>query len=330
MRVYLRYLTYLLFLGILMLTFISAHSTNMDVRIISPKQQIEDCRVVQHEMGETCIPLHPQRVVTLWISTLRTTLALGIKPVASTYIPGEPFPKHLQDQVDSVEFVGTVNEPNLEKILRLKPDLILANSRLQNIYQQLSYIAPTVVMNLPSPPPSWMEQLEDLAKILQKKKVRQQLINEYWQRIEKLKFALGTSAGFSKENSRSQIQVSVATLSPGYGIWAYGAKHPVSILLNDIGLQRPPSQKGDFDVTSAISEENLSDIDGDVIFFLYWGNKDANKALESLQQKPLWQQLKAVQKNRVYFVDGAHWYGFDILAMNAVMDDLFKYLVNTP
>ena len=74
----------------------------------------------------------------------------------------------------------------------------------------------------------------------------------------------------------------------------------------------------------------MSDIDGDVIFFLYWGGKDAKKVLEELQQKLLWRQLKAVQQNHVYLVDSAHWHGQDILAMNAIIDDLFKYLVNTP
>lgn len=41
------------------------------------------------------------------------------------------------------------------------------------------------------PPPSWQEQLEELAYVLDKEEAGKQLINNYWQRIEKLKKVLG-------------------------------------------------------------------------------------------------------------------------------------------
>ncbi|WP_250122208.1 iron-siderophore ABC transporter substrate-binding protein [Chroococcidiopsis sp. CCMEE 29] len=271
-------------------------------------------------MGETCIPINPQRIVTLWTTILGNTLALGIKPIASTYYTGEPFPKYLQDQVDGIEFIGNLTEPSLEKILQLKPDLVLANSRLDNIYDPLSRIAPTVIMSFPIPPPPWKQQLIELAKVLDKQEVGQKLMDEYWQRIETLKQAL--------DNRRNQIQVSVASLSPEYGIWAYGEKSSAGTVIKDIGLQRPPAQRGDFYVIENISEERLSDIDGDVLFFLVRGEKGAKEMLQNLQQKPLWGQLKVVQQNQIYFVDAGHWHSLDILAMNAVIDDLFKYLIN--
>jgi ABC-type Fe3+-hydroxamate transport system substrate-binding protein len=80
---------------------------------------------------------------------------------------------------------------HLEKILRLKPDLILSNSYMKDIYEQLSQIAPTVVLNYPWPPLGWKKQLEELAQILGKENISQQFMDNYWQRIEKLKQALG-------------------------------------------------------------------------------------------------------------------------------------------
>lgn len=328
MRISLRCLTYLLFLGVLTLTLASACSTNMNRSVTSPKQPVEDCRVVQHTMGKTCIPRNPQRVATLWMGTFGSALALGIKPITTAWYVDEPFPKHLQDEADGVENIGF--EPNLEKILLLKPDLILSTTRFRHLYKQLSDIAPTVVLDNPSPPPPWQKHLDDVAKILDKEQESKQLIDEYWQRIEKLKQALDVSAASLKENRLSQLQVSVVTVNPPYGIFAYGKKHPTGTVLNDIGLQRPPAQSGDFFTMSNISQERLSDIDGDVLFLSYRGGEAAKEALEKLQQSPLWQQLKVVQQHQVYLVDSDHWYAFDILAMNAVIDDLFKYLVNTP
>lgn len=304
-----------------MFTFAFACSRTIDHNA-TKRQPLADCRIVQHTMGETCIPQDPQRVITLWLSTFSSTLALGIQPIAYAWIPDEPFPKHLQDKVDSVEFVGSLREPNLEKILRLKPDLILSNTRLQNIYKILSGIAPTVVLDYPAPPPPWQKHLEDVAKILSREKSSRQLVNNYWQRIEKLKQSIG--------NNDRPIQVSVANMAPPYGLFAYGKKHPIGRILDDIGLQRPPSQSGNFFSTNTISLERLSDIDGDVIFLSYFGGEETKTALEKLQKEPLWQQLKAVQQGHVYLVDAAHWYAFDVLAMNAVLDDLEEYLVDTP
>ncbi|MES1022165.1 iron-siderophore ABC transporter substrate-binding protein [Gloeocapsa sp. BRSZ] len=308
--------TYLFLLGVLICTIVSACSINHSN---TSTKELANCRVVQHAAGETCIPNNLQRVVTLWVGTFNSALALGIKPIASAWIPGEPFPEHLQGKADGVENIGF--ELNLEKLLLLKPDLILSTTRLQNIYTQLSSIASTVSLYHPKPPASWQRTLEDLANILDKEQESKKLIDDYWQRIEQLKNALG--------NSRLQMQVSVATVDQTYGIYIYGKQHPTGTVLNDIGLQRPPAQNGDFFTRDNISYENLFDIDGNVLFLSY-GKKAGKEVLEKLQQSPLWQQLKVVQQNRVYLVDSDRWYAFDILAMNAVVDDLFKYLVNTP
>jgi len=263
MRISLRRFINLLLLAVLAFTLTLACSRNINYSVTSPKQLKENCRVVQHISGKTCIPRNPQRVVTLWMGTFRSTLAIGIQPIATVWISSESLPKHLQGKLDGAESIEILNlEPNLEKILLLKPDLILSNTRFQNIYKQLSDIAPTVVLNNPGPPPPWQTHLEDVAEILDKEQQSKRLINDYWQRIEQLKQAL---------DRRLQMQVSVATVDRTYGIYTYGIKHPTGAVLNDIGLQRPPSQRGDFFTKDRISQEHLSDIDGDVLFLSYSG-----------------------------------------------------------
>jgi iron complex transport system substrate-binding protein len=321
MKTSLRHLS-LLLLGILVFTLLSACSRNIADNSTGLNHRIEDCRVVQHAMGETCIPHNPQRVITLWISTFSSALALGIRPIAYAWVPGEPFPKHLQDKVneDEVQFLGSLDQPNLERILRLKPDLILSNTQLQNIYRPLSEIAPTVVLDYSSPPPPWQKHLEDVAKLFDKEKESKQLVDEYWQRIDELKRTLGSR--------RQQISISVARFDSSYGIVVYGKEHPVSMILDDIGLQRPSAQNGDFFI-EGISKEHLLEMDSDVIFLSTFGGEATRNSLEKLKQEPLWQHLNAVQKKQVYLVDFSHWYAFDVLAMDSVIDDLLKYLVNT-
>ncbi|MFQ4144485.1 iron-siderophore ABC transporter substrate-binding protein [Chlorogloeopsis sp. ULAP02] len=321
MKISLRRLIYLLLLGVLAATLIAACSTINDTRVTNHKLQVEDCRVVRHTMGETCIPRNPQRVVTLRPDTFVNSWILGIQLIGSAYELGSQLPKYLQGKVEQVEFVGSYDSPNLEKILRLKPDLILSNSYMKDIYEQLSQIAPTVVLNYPWPPLGWKKQLEELAQILGKENISQQFMDNYWQRIQKLKQALG--------ERRHTLRISVADVTGENRFTAYGEKHYSGTILKDIGLQRPRSQTGDFFYIENISEETIPDIDGDVLFLVsleFYGDKTK---LENLKHKPLWQWLNAVQRDRVYFV-GEHWHESDIFAINAILDDLEKYLVNTP
>jgi iron complex transport system substrate-binding protein len=73
------------------------------------------------------------------------------------------------------------------------------------------------------------------------------------------------------------------------------------IILEDIGLSRPPTQ----DVVAEsgvvfLSEEIMMNIDGDIIFVAVDREDDeAEKLLKQLQQKPLWNNLRAVQQGRV-------------------------------
>jgi iron complex transport system substrate-binding protein len=282
------------------------------------KQQTDNCRIVKDMTGNVCIPSNPLKIVTLWESHFASALALDVIPIATQNF-GD-IPEYLRKKAQGVQSLGS--EPNLEKILLLKPDLIISSSRLQNIYQMLSEIAPTVMVYHPRPPLTWKGNLETIASILGKEKEANQVIENYERRIEKLKASLG--------ESRLTTQVSVATVTQTYGIYYYGSQTTIGMILNDLGLQKPPSQRGDFLTKYNISEESLFDIDGDILFLSYSNDEASKKNFDSLQQNPLWQKLNVVQEDRVYIVDSAHWYSFNALAANAILDDLEKYLVNTP
>ncbi|HWM04780.1 MAG TPA: iron-siderophore ABC transporter substrate-binding protein, partial [Actinophytocola sp.] len=106
---------------------------------------------VEHKYGTTEIQKEPERVVTLGLSDQDAVLALGVKPVGAIDWFKErpygmwPWTKDLWGS-DLPEVVGERDDYNLEKILNLKPDLILAqySGMTQAQYDELSKIAPTV------------------------------------------------------------------------------------------------------------------------------------------------------------------------------------------
>ena len=322
-KVYLRRFARFLALGLITCAIACAGGKDIENSITTDSSlSADNCRVVQHMMGEICIPQNPQRVITLRPDHLANSLALGIEPIASAFVGGFPYPQDIENKIGEIDSVGDISTPNLEKILQLKPGLIIASSRIEGIYENLSRIAPTVVIDMPFPPPSWKEQLATLAEILNKEDVSQQLMNDYWQRINNIQQALGPQ--------REDLEISVANSSSDFGIWAYGEKHFPGEVLNDIGLQRPSAQRGDFFYIENISKEKLSDIDGDALFFVSWGREQDAETHKKLQEDPLWQKLNVVQDDRVYFV-GGYWHDSgSILAINEILNDIEKYLVNSP
>ncbi|MFQ4146062.1 iron-siderophore ABC transporter substrate-binding protein [Chlorogloeopsis sp. ULAP02] len=327
--------TYLLFLEILVFSVVLACGRNVNYTAKYSEQSAPECRVVQHIAGETCVPNHPKRVVTIPFLTLAHAILLDIKPIGSTssgyglgydlseestatYLSNQTF---LGDKAAGIQDVGETYMPNLEKILELKPDLILSWQATQDIYPLLSQISPTVLAPWQGPP-SWKENFSFVAKALGKEEAAQQAWDRYYQRIEELKIALGDQYQDKK----------ISVINLGGGVILAHAKNSFSgFILDDIGLQRPELQNvvTPFGSILNISEERLQEIDGDVLFVLVFDSRDKNK-LENLQRKPLWKKLKAVQQGQVYLVDSGAWAGNSLLAADAVIDDLYKYLVNTP
>lgn len=202
----------------------------------------------------------------------------------------------------------------------LKPDLIVGWEVVSNIYPLLSRIAPTVLGNWKGGQQSWREHIDFVADVLGKEEAAQAAWKHYYQRIDELKAALGDHYQ-NKEISVTFITTAEITIL---------LKNSFDgTILNDAGLKRPQAQNMIAELPRiAISEEELEKIDGDILFVVT-GDVDKNELLKRIQEKPLWSKLRVVQKNHVYFVDAATWVIGNLLAADAVIDDLFKYLVNT-
>lgn len=274
-------------------------------------------RVVKHAMGETRVPANPQRVVVLDTGELDSAVALGIKPVgAVTALPGSGYPAYLEGKTDGITNVGTIAEPNLETILTLKPDLILSSKmRHEDIYDQLSKIAPTVFSERVGV--TWKDNLKLHAEALGKSAEAEQLLREYDQRLAEFRTKMGSKL--------SETEVSIVRFLPSQ-IRLYQKGSFIGTILEDAGLARPASQRVEDETWLETSKERIADMDGDVMFVTTYG--PANKtALETLKADPLWSQLKVVQAGNVHDVSDDHWMlGIGIAAANRVIDDLFTYL----
>ena len=157
----------------------------------------QQTRQVEHAMGMTEVPVEPQRVVVLDTGELDDALALGVKPVGAVRIDvATGFLSYLEEQTEGIEEVGTISEPNLEKIAALEPDLILSSTvRHEAIYDQLKAIAPTVLA--PDLGDTWKDNFLLYADALNKTDEAKEMLADFESDAAELGKTLGTGKTLS-------------------------------------------------------------------------------------------------------------------------------------
>ncbi len=274
-------------------------------------------RTVRHAMGETQVPAVPRSVVVLDTGELDSAIALGVKPVGAVEaLPGAQFLSYIADKTEGVENVGTIEEPNLEKIAALRPDLILSSKvRHEDIYPQLSVIAPTVFTETVGV--VWKENFMRHAEALGKSDLARELMAEYDRR----------TAEFRQKNKVPEdFEVSVVRfLADQVRLYQKGSF--VGTVLEDAGLARPPSQRNPDETWLEANKERIDDLDGDVMFLTHYGPAEKTP-LQQFRDDQLWSRLDVVKQGKVYEVPDDYWMlGIGIGAANKVLDDLEKYVI---
>ncbi|WP_414542379.1 iron-siderophore ABC transporter substrate-binding protein [Nostoc sp. CCY0012] len=255
-------------------------------------------------------------IITASDPALEAALILGFKPTGTTTYSQQT--DYLRERFESPASVGLHSRQlSLEKILTIKPDLILATDdygEQQELYDRLSQIAPTVLGKWwDGKSIRWKECFQLFAEVFGKTSEAEEIVNAYNQRIVDLQQQMG--------DRLPNTVISIIDIYPDR-IRLYGKTHSIgSTILEEIGFPRPPSQEEGID----ISLESIGDADGDIIFLMA---RDPEAQLyQQVLNHPLWKQLNAVQAGKVYQVKNSYWGGSGYIAANLVLDDLFKYLV---
>lgn len=279
------------------------------------------CRVVRHAMGETCVPENPHRIVVLSGHAADAMFSLGLKPVGAISNISTSWAGEMQDVVE----IGQSGQVNLERILTLKPDLILGSKWDAKDYDLFKAIAPTVLDNTSH----WQDTFTLYAEALGKTQQAEQLMNAYQKQVQKLRERL--------QGKQQEIKISLVRIYSDNRIGLYLKNSFAGTILNDIGLARPSLQNegivGKMPFQIVINKELIQAADGDAIFAWTFGAtsqiaQSAKQALWQIQTDLLWLKLNAVQQEKVYVV-GDYWHVASTPTQAMwVIDDLEKHLLN--
>lgn len=266
----------------------------------------EDARVVAAINGDIEVTGTPERIVAMEYELVEHLQTVGVEPIGASERDSVNIWVPLREPLsDDVVDIGTRDEPDLEAIIGLEPDLILAASPRQDaVIDQLEAIATTVQLETYSPrsTPSGSDTALDHAK---------GVLRNVALAVNKVDEAAGEITAFDEYLAMAAGRV--AQLGYEGQPFVYG-----SIILSDTGtvnvftdLSRIAATLTGLGMTNAISlEENpgshfvsmsleqVGTLSDDILFF-YSLSEPAMDAINETLDSPVWQSAGFVQNGGV-------------------------------
>jgi iron complex transport system substrate-binding protein len=273
------------------------------------KEKEAETITYQSENGPIEVPAHPKRVVAL-SSFAGHVMALGVNLVGV-----DSWSKMNPRFQDKLKDVAEVSDENIEKIIELKPDLIIGLSNIKNI-DKLSKIAPTVTYTYGKV--DYLTQFLEIGKLLNKEKEAKAWIDDFKKRAQKageeIRAKIGENATVSViENFDKQIYV--------FGNnWGRGTE----ILYQEMKLKMPKKveetalKPGYY----ALSLEALPQFVGD--YLIISKNPDTDN---SFQETETYKNIPAVKNNHVFEADAREFYFNDPLTLDYQLDFFIKHFL---
>lgn len=264
---------------------------------------------IQHAQGNTTLTARADRVVALEWTYAEDLLALGVQPIGVADAEGyQRWVKAEPSLGPNVTDVGTRQEPSLEKIAELEPDLIIGvQFRHEPIYDKLSKIAPTLLFD-PYPGPEGPDQYTEMvqtfttiAEAVGEPTRAQDVIVGMEERFEQARDQL------AEANATGQpILLAQAFTQEGAPTLRIFTDNAMAVqILDRIGLEN--AWTGGFETYgfSTVGLEALEPVDDAT--FLYVAQPDDDPVTTTWSDDPVWGNLTFVQEDRVHALGGDVW-----------------------
>ena len=271
-------------------------------------------KTIVHDFGTTELKKAPKRIVILDNLYGEILDPLDITPVGATTGQSDSqefstlFKKQYKDA--KVVSVGWQGNPDLDKIAELKPDLILMTGEQEDLYDELSEIAPTVGYQI-NTDENWdyHETSLKVAEIFDKR-------DEMKKDLDRLDAREAVFAENVKAKFGNQKLMYLRVTDNDIRYYAYGH---FGYLYDTYHFNRAETFNPD-DMFQVIDPDKLKDINPDLLIV----QADSQELLDNkLKNTPVWTSLKAVQNNKVIYADySTYMLGFGIVSQEAIMKQI--------
>lgn len=285
--------------GIVLLILVGLGIFKSTQKEVEGAQVEQETLTITHELGTTDVPKNPKKVVVFELGILDALQALDLKEVVAA-VPTDSLATYLEEfnSADIVN-VGSVKEPDLEKIYGIQPDLIIIGGRQGSLYDKLSEIAPTVLLAVDNE--KYTESFKDNMRILGELFGVEEKVEEKLQAIDQ---NIEVVAEFVK----SQAYSGLITLVNEGSVNAYGNNSRFSFI-NDLGFTNVDATLEDTTHGQTISFEYILDKNPQFLFVLDRGAMmgDATPAKEIIENE-LVKKIDAYKEGRIIYLSPEPWY----------------------
>ena len=271
--------------------------------------------------GEVEIPADPQRIVDLSGNSDILSI-LGYKVIGTANSDAydyTKFPSYLEETLSGAEILGYSMQDTMdvEAVMNLKPDLIVISTVQEKMYDALSEIAPTVMIQLEAL--NWKDDVRALAKVFNKEDVANEWLTKYETEAkeegDKIKAEYGEDTTY------------LSFLASGGQFFIFDGAGFGDVLYNDMGLAKPAGMPEQTDISlPVVTYEGLAAIQTDYIFLI-----STDEDLAQLESNAIWNSLPAVKEGKVVVLPSSPYFnqGYSPIGREILVNEIGEMLNET-
>ena len=299
----------------LMMMFFVGCSNTAEVKEDTDTITVTDVR------GEVEIPANPKRIVDLsGNSDILSILGYKVTGTAnSDAYDYTKFPSYLEDTLEGATILGYSMQDtmDIEAIMNLNPDLIIISTVQEKMYDQLSDIAPTVMIQLEAL--NWKEDVKAFAKVFNKEDVANEWLENYDSKAKK--------AGEEIKEAYGEDTTYLSFLASGGQFYVFDGAGFGDVLYKDMGLSKPIGMPEQKDISlPVVTYEGLASIKADYIFVIA-----TDEDLKVLEENTIWNNLPAVKEGKVVNLKASPYFiqGYSSIGREVLLDETVEMLNGT-
>ena len=281
----------------------------------------ENTVTVTDVRGDVEIPADPQRIVDLsGNSDILSILGYDVVGTAnSDAYDYTKFPSYLEETLKGAEILGysMLDTMDVEAVMKLNPDLIVISTVQEKMYDALSEIAPTVMIQLEAL--NWKDDVRALAKVFNKEDVANEWIANYENKAKE--------AGDKIKADYGEDTTYLSFLASGGQFFIFDGAGFGDVLYNDMGLAKPAGMPEQTDISlPVVTYEGLAAIQSDYIFVIA-----TDEDLAQLEANSIWNNLPAVKNGNVVVLESSPYFnqGYSSIGREILVDEIGDMLNET-
>ena len=281
----------------------------------------ENTVTVTDVRGEVEIPANPKRIVDLSGNSDILSI-LGYKVVGTANSDAydyTKFPSYLEETLSGAKILGYSMQDTMdvEAVMNLNPDLIVISTVQEKMYDALSEIAPTVMIQLEAL--NWKDDVRALGKVFGKEDVANEWIANYE--------AKAKDAGDKIKAKYGDDTTYLSFLASGGQFFVFDGAGFGDVLYKDMGLAKPEGMPEQTDISlPVVTYEGLAAIKADYIFAIA-----TDEDLAQLEANSIWNNLPAVKNGNVVILESSPYFnqGYSPIGREILVDEIGDMLNET-